>query len=49
MYIHTKLLFKKRDDYVEVCVYYSRHWVKFRESTGVRILHKHITKKDDII
>src|SRR5687767_12608407 len=48
MYIHTKLLFKKRDDYVEVCVYYSRRGVKFRESTGVKVLHKHITKNGDI-
>jgi hypothetical protein len=34
--MHTKLLFKKRDEYVEVCVYCLRHGAKFRESPAAR-------------
>lgn len=48
MYQYTQVQFVKRKDYYDVIVYYSRNGEKFRPSTGVKVLHKHLTAKGAI-
>jgi len=48
MYQYTQVQFIKRKDYYDVIVYYSRNGEKFRPSTGVKVLHKHLTAKGSI-
>ena len=42
MYQFTQVQFVKRKDYYDVIVYYSKNGEKFRPSTGIRVLPKHL-------
>jgi|GEM_PF-4605418 len=48
MYRYTKVHYTKRRDFYDVTVYYSKAGTKLRSSTGVRVLHKHLTAKGTI-
>jgi len=48
MYRYTKVHYTKRRDFYDVTVYYSKAGAKLRSSTGVRVLHKHLTAKGTI-
>jgi len=49
MYRYTKVHFTKRPEYYDVTLYYSKDGAKLRSSTGVRVLHKHLTSKGTIL
>jgi hypothetical protein len=48
MYQYTQVQFIKRKEYYDVIIYYSRNGEKFRPTTGVKVLAKHLTKSGAI-
>lgn len=45
---YTQVQFTKRKEHYDVIIYYSRNGEKFRPSTGVKVLAKHLTKSGAI-
>jgi hypothetical protein len=41
---YAQVQYIKRKDYYDVIIYYSKNGQKFRPPTGVKVLHKHLTK-----
>ena len=48
MNTYAQVKFAKRNGYQDVYIYYSRNKLKFRQSTGVKILNKDFTAKGSI-